>query len=87
MKTIYVNRTQKDYSLSLKLQIVQSIEKGEHSQHPKPLLHSQIKHYIFKETKENKLVYAFYKKKLHIPECKFNQPPTYTQPHVYWLVL
>lgn len=29
MKTIYVKRTQKDYSLSLKLQIVQLIEKGE----------------------------------------------------------
>ena len=29
MKTNYVKRTQKDYSLSLKLQIVQSIERGE----------------------------------------------------------
>ncbi len=29
MKTSYVKRTQKDYSLSLKLQIVQSIEQGE----------------------------------------------------------
>jgi len=29
MKTDYVKRTQKDYSLSLKLQIVQSIERGE----------------------------------------------------------
>ena len=29
MKTIYVKRTQKDYSLSLKLQIVQAIEQGE----------------------------------------------------------
>lgn len=29
MKTTYVKRTQKDYSLSLKLQIVQSIEQGE----------------------------------------------------------
>ena len=28
MKTNYVKRTQKDYSLSLKLQIVESIEKG-----------------------------------------------------------
>lgn len=28
MKTTYVKRTQKDYSLSLKLQIVQSIEQG-----------------------------------------------------------
>lgn len=28
MKTNYVKRTQKDYSLSLKLQIVQSIEQG-----------------------------------------------------------
>ncbi|MCK5402054.1 MAG: transposase [Flavobacteriaceae bacterium] len=31
MKTNYVKRTQKDYSLSLKLQIVQSIERGEFS--------------------------------------------------------
>jgi transposase len=29
MKTNYLKRTQKDYSLSLKLQIVQSIERGE----------------------------------------------------------
>jgi len=29
MKTNYVKRTQKDYSLSLKLQIVQTIERGE----------------------------------------------------------
>ena len=29
MKTNYVKRTQKDYSLSLKLQIVKSIERGE----------------------------------------------------------
>ena len=29
MKTNYVKRTQKDYSLSLKLQVVQSIERGE----------------------------------------------------------
>ena len=29
MKTIYVKRTQKDYSLSLKLQIVQAIEQRE----------------------------------------------------------
>ena len=29
MKTNYVKRTQKDYSLSLKLQIVQSIERGD----------------------------------------------------------
>jgi transposase-like protein len=29
VKTIYVKRTQKDYSLSLKLQIVQAIEQGE----------------------------------------------------------
>lgn len=29
MRTNYVKRTQKDYSLSLKLQIVQSIESGE----------------------------------------------------------
>ena len=29
MKTTYVKRTQKDYPLSLKLQIVQSIEQGE----------------------------------------------------------
>ncbi|MCF6181044.1 hypothetical protein [Lutibacter sp.] len=28
MKTIYVKRTQKDYSLSLKLQIVQLIKQG-----------------------------------------------------------
>ena len=28
MKTNYVKRTQKDYPLSLKLQIVQSIEQG-----------------------------------------------------------
>lgn len=33
LETHYVKRTQKDYSLSLKLQIVKEIENGEHSTH------------------------------------------------------
>jgi transposase-like protein len=33
LETLYVKRTQKDYSLSLKLQIVKEIENGEHSTH------------------------------------------------------
>ena len=33
LRTLYVKRTQKDYSLSLKLQIVKEIEKGEQTTH------------------------------------------------------
>lgn len=32
-ETLYVKRTQRDYSLSLKLQIVKEIENGEHTTH------------------------------------------------------
>ena len=33
MKTNYIKRTQKDYSLSLKLQIVQEVEQVNYQQH------------------------------------------------------
>jgi len=33
LKTLYVKRTQKDYSCNLKLQIVDEVAKGEHSKH------------------------------------------------------